>query len=70
MTVTVTRRSRGDSMKTFSDALIKRLNKICEHTPCRGECEGIGWCEKVWETEHDNADSIQDSRRDTGSDGR
>ena len=70
MTVTVTRQSRGDSMKTFSDALIKRLNKICEHTPCRGECEGIGWCSKVWETEHDNADSIQDSRRDTGSDGR
>lgn len=37
-------------MKTFTNALIKRLNAECEkrRESCSGECLGIGWCQACW----------------------
>ena len=33
--------------KTFTDALIRRLNAACKSLECNGECEHIGWYESV-----------------------
>lgn len=34
--------------KTFTDALISRLNAACEARECDEECEHIGWCGACW----------------------
>lgn len=35
--------------KTFTDALIRRLNEACEARECEEECAHIGWCGACWE---------------------
>ena len=37
-------------MKSFTDALVRRLNAICEEIqPCINTCASIGWCEECWD---------------------
>lgn len=37
-------------MKTFTDALIRRYNECCRNC-IDGKCNGIGWCEDVYDEE-------------------
>jgi hypothetical protein len=36
--------------KTFTNSLIKKLNKACEtfRPVCDQECENLGWCQSCW----------------------
>ena len=38
-------------LKTFSDAMVKKLNDACDRFMSEGcdmDCLGIGWCEDCW----------------------
>lgn len=46
--------------KTFSAALVRRLNAACAETQCECACGGIGWCQGCWDAlggiSHDGAE--------------
>ena len=40
-------------VKTFTDALVRRLNAACARMRrgCGRECMGVGWCDACWKSE-------------------
>ena len=42
--------------KTFTDAYIRKLNRLCAQTDCKKECIEIGWCKQVFEKAGDAYD--------------
>lgn len=49
--------------KTFSDSLVKHLNDACMSTDCAVECEGLGWCNKVWKEVFGERKEVEEMKR-------
>jgi len=47
--------------KTFSAALVRRLNAACAKTRCERACGGIGWCQGCWDALGGAAEPVRES---------